>query len=420
MLFRHSIASVACVSILYWLALPINAGGVDQTPTSIGCGSATAKHSADAMPIGEGPLRLSAIHCLPLPGSSVPVSPPSPSPDGMRFFAYDSLDGLWIGEVGSVAKPRHSQGRLSVAGLGFSETIPFAWSSDSNGLFGARQETQKPSGFALEPLTLTSILPNGMSRALPMLQHPAGGLDGIVWVGGNGLAVAEFGTKGGYYKPEHADPEPTLAFIDAKRGLVLQAIKLSSLSSTPILDIDAQLDKFGKIQSVFVLAPNQWIEWKQDRAPETLPLKVNSGRHPFTLTPDGKNALLMHNLSATGVICEHNPNCPKPTPQIGIIAELRDIATGTVLWSITGKATNFSRSFKPAVSPDGRYGLIPLPPNGNSRESIALISMGDGRIIQRVDNAWGQMQAVGFSLDSKSLWASGRSLLVSYELRTES
>jgi hypothetical protein len=55
-----------------------------------------------------------------------------------------------------------------------------------------------------------------------LLKNVAGRLDGIRWVGGGGLALAEFGTKGHYYRPEHDDPTPSLAIVDGRRGRVLQ------------------------------------------------------------------------------------------------------------------------------------------------------------------------------------------------------
>src|SRR3546814_20979345 len=79
----------------------------------------------------------------------------------------------------------------------------------------------------------------------------------MLWVGNSGLALAEFGTKGNYYRPEHDDPTPTLGIVDGRRGKVLQTVPmpLSQNGKPPTLvgDIDARLDRQGKIFALFVL-----------------------------------------------------------------------------------------------------------------------------------------------------------------------
>ncbi|TBD31967.1 hypothetical protein ELH02_27895 (plasmid) [Rhizobium ruizarguesonis] len=107
----------------------------------------------------------------------------------------------------------------------------------------------------------------------------------------------------------------------------------------------------------------------------------------------------MANLSATGSICEFGASCPPPTPQSGTIAELRDVSTGRVKWTLSGTASNFSHSAVPAVSPDGGYGFISLP--DGQRNAIALISMDTGKVIQKFQQpGWGPI-GLSFSLDSK-------------------
>src|SRR3546814_4882246 len=75
---------------------------------------------------------------------------------------------------------------------------PFVWRNDSKAILGVRQDTMRPSGFALGPLSPIEIPNDGEPHPLPLLKDVAGGLDGMLWVGNSGLALAEIGTKGNY------------------------------------------------------------------------------------------------------------------------------------------------------------------------------------------------------------------------------
>ncbi|WP_261332215.1 hypothetical protein [Rhizobium leguminosarum] len=78
---------------------------------------------------------------------------------------------------------------------------------------------------------------------------------------------------------------------------------------------------------------------------------------------------------------------------------MRDVSTGRVKWTLSGTASIFSHSAVPAVSPDGRYGLISLP--DGQRNAIALISMDTGKVIQKFQQpGWGPT-GLSFSPDSK-------------------
>src|SRR3546814_11739454 len=79
----------------------------------------------------------------------------------------------------------------------------------------------RPSGFALGPLSPIEIPNDGEPHPLPLLKDVAGGLDGMLWVGNSGVALAEFGTKGNYFRPEHDDPTATPRIVYGRRGKVL-------------------------------------------------------------------------------------------------------------------------------------------------------------------------------------------------------
>src|SRR3546814_7474880 len=104
----------------------------------------------------------------------------------------------------------------------YSKAPPFVWRNDSKAILGVRQDTMRPSGFALGPLSPIEIPNDGEPHPLPLLKDVAGGLDGMLWVGNSGLALAEFGTKGNYYRPEQEDPTQTLGHVEGRQGKVLQ------------------------------------------------------------------------------------------------------------------------------------------------------------------------------------------------------
>ena len=113
------------------------------------------------------------------------------------------------------------------AGIGGSHgTAPdsLAWATDSRSLWSVRQRIVSPGGWALSGLIPISIGHDGTIRELPALHHPAGPLDGILWVGGDGLALAQFGTHGGYYRPPHDDICPDDR--DGRRGARASARRL--------------------------------------------------------------------------------------------------------------------------------------------------------------------------------------------------
>ncbi|WP_294062235.1 hypothetical protein [Sphingomonas sp.] len=275
-------------------------------PPSIGCHPTIIDQAA---PVTKGPYYLANAFCPAGLNSSSSISAPSISPDE-RHFLVSGYDGLRVGAIGSTAAPRVIASRLTAGSLGYSKAPPFAWRDDSKAILGVRQDTMRPSGFALGPLSPIEIPNDREPRLLPSLKYTAGGLDGMLWVGGGGLALAEFGTKGSYYRPEHDDPTPTLAIVDGRRGKVLQAVPMPlSRGERPralVGDIDARLDPQGKVFALFVLNGGRWFEWQQGKLPREMPLHPGpNGSWKFALSPDLKTVLIAHGLSASGILCEY-------------------------------------------------------------------------------------------------------------------
>lgn len=359
----------------------------------------------------------------------VMTSPVTLSPDGLKYLYFHRRDGLWFDSIEADGDPNNLEGRISNGSLGYADIPPFEWSSSSQDIYGVQRKTVIPNGFALEPLSTILISSGGQVRKLPQLEHPAGGLDGILWVGHEGLAIGEFGTKGGYYRPSHEDHNPTIAMVDGRRGHIIQAESIPPLvyegnirAKLPSLigEIDARIDDQGKIHAIFVMEGHRWFEWQQGEKIRPLhSLDIDPSKAPakwFSATPDFSKVLIVKGLRATGVICEHNPDCPEPTPSTGTIAELRSLDTGDVLWNIEGTAYTFGNPLKPVISLDGQYAIISMPGDKSGRSSLALISMGDGTIIQKIDKPSHGQRGAGFSKDGKQIWVSGLRSVAVYDI----
>jgi hypothetical protein len=201
-------------------------------------------------------------------------------------------------------------------------------------------------------------------------------------------------------------------------------LSLGAKPPTLVGNIDARLDLKGDMYALFVLNGNRWFEWRQGRLPREMPLQLEPNRlGKFAVSPDLKTVLIAHDLSAAGIICEYNgrvprrPECESRTPQHGAIADLWNIETGRKLWSITGTAFNFSRSYKPAISPDGRFALVTMPVGKNSNEeTIALVSMVDGHEIQRFNKPEAFDFALRFGRDGRSFSIDGDLAILNYQL----
>jgi hypothetical protein len=336
------------------------------------------------------------------------------------FFMFDVSTGLWLGETGFKATLRNVEADVTALNA-FEYDQPYAWLDRGHSVLGVRQNRMKPrGGWALGPLKPFVASINGEVRALPALVSPAGPLDEVHWVGNAGLAIVLFGTKGGYCRPEHRDPLPTIALVDARAGRIIQSFPLADLTSNSsvksINQVAWRIDRRNRVEALITLAPDRWILWRQGEVPRRVPIDVKPWRTPYTLSPDGRSVLIMRGLSATGIICEHNPKCPPPTPSSGVIAELREIRSGKVIWSVTGTALIFSNDGMPAISPNGRYALISMP-TSRQGETAALIEMASGKILHRIPTSGAAHSKFGFSSDTRIAWVSGYSRLAEYRIR---
>jgi hypothetical protein len=413
----------------------------------------------DVGPAEPGPLRLASVVCYEF-GPASSEADPILSPDGRSIVQWPThqrpMEILALDRPGLVSLHNQVSFRNFAGIAGGQGTTPdsLAWATDSRSLWSVRQRAVSPGGWALSGLIPISIGRDGTIRELPALHHPAGQLDGLLWVGGDGLAVAQFGTLGGYYRPPHNDSVPTIAMVDAARGRVLADFPAASMPGFTarqrahgmmISGATAAALSDGRIRAVVQFSrwtetprtaagregepirhAGSWLVWTQGEAPDVWPAPYPGDHHnPLALSPDGMKLLVVRPLQPDGWQREcrggpcPGPPPPPPTPRSGPVAELIDVATRRVLWRVPARADRFWNGAKaPAISGDGRYALIELPPNGD-RAPIALIDMRTGRIVQRIAPtlAGSYRPTFGFIAGGRRVWVEVGNVILFYEVR---
>jgi hypothetical protein len=397
----------------------------------------------------SGPLTLVAIDCVEFGSGCCGNGAEIVSPDGTAVARWQRgipapVEIAALGRSGTVTVPNRVtfENIVGIGGGSFG-TAPdaLAWSSDSSVLWAVRQKVMNPSGFALSGLYPMQISREGDIKLLPELRHRAGPLDGLLWVGGNGLALAQFGVMGNYYKPEHDDVDPTLAIVDAVRGRVLaslpalivqdlrkrvQALGLRVSGATATVLPDGRIKavvQFGRWaerpagtpdgkSGEPIIHPGVWLVWTQGETPQEWTAPYADDRsNPLALSSDGSKLLVVRSLQPEGVqvscrIPCRGPPRPPPTPVSGPVAELIDVGSGRVVWRLPATATQFwSQGSAPAISPDGHYALIEVPPRSKYRP-IALVDMKNGRVVQTIkpSHVGSYQHSFGFTKGGHRAW----------------
>jgi hypothetical protein len=328
-----------------------------------------------------------------------------------------------------------------------------AWRSDSSSLWSVEQEVVRPNGWALSGLRPILIDRVGNVRRFSPPEHPAGPLDALAWVGGGGRAVVQFGTRGDRYRPEHDDPSPTLAMIDVPRRRILhtltamdaEALRLraGSFNGFGLFDVSAVQLRTGRLRALLQFQrvvdrsrqptsnsgriedrfiPATWLVWTEGERPVPLTPLFDEDRFARAeVTPDGSRVLAWRALQPEGVLIHDCRNCRSasaPTPVEARVAALIDTGSGRTVWSLQARASEFWNRFGgPVVSPTGKFALIPLPA-ANQRQMIALLSMVDGRILQRFSLACNGCypQSFGFARSGDQMWIGIMNRVAFYDL----
>jgi hypothetical protein len=410
----------------------------------------------EAEPLGPGPARLATIRCLDLPrGQDAPLFPVL-SPDGQSVALWGEgqlspLDVVAFAGGPGFRRPNRVTFRAFGSSIRHDRRDALAWRSDGSGLWSIEQQVTRPSGWALSGLTPIAIDRQGnITRFVPP-EHDSGPLDALQWVGGDGLAVVQFGTRGESYRPAHDDPSPTLAMIDVPRRRILdtltaadaEALKLrtGSYNGFGLFDLSAVHLPDGRHRALLqferivdrsprpapisgpapdLFLPATWLVWTEGQRPRPLTPVFDDRSARAELTPDGKHILAWRPLQPDGVIihdCRKCPPPPPPTPVEATFAALVDAGSGRIVWSLRARVSTFWNPFGgPVISPTGRFALIPLPVA--DARPIALLSMTDGRIVQRFSlGCTGcSPHSFGFTRGGRQMWIGDSHRLAFYDL----
>ena len=426
-----------------------------RAPSSTPCPENLRRDEAE--PLGPGPARLATIRCLDLPSGQDYRLPPLVSPDGQSVALWESGQVSPLDVVpfdGSSGFRLFNRVTFRDFGSGIdSRQDALAWRSDGSGLWSVEQQVVRPNGWALSGLTPILIDRDGNVQRFAPPEHGAGPLDALAWVGGDGRAIAQFGTRGSLYRPEHDDPSPTLAMIDVPRRRILHTLtatdaealnlRAGSYNGFSLFDVSAVQLSNGRLRALLQFRrvvdrshrpaptsgpavdrflPAVWLVWNQGRRPVPLAPLFDDAFARAELTPDGSHILVWRALQPEGVIihdCRNCPSPPPPTPIDATVAALIDARSGRTIWSLQARASEFWNRFGgPVISPTGRLALIPLPA-ANQRQMIALLSMADGRILQRFSLACNGCypQSFGFTRSGGQMWIGIMNRLAFYDLR---
>jgi hypothetical protein len=400
-----------------------------QQAPRINC-TAPYQRELELAPLVSGPLHLRAVYCQRIRSMPFPRGVPMLSPDGQSIAYLENDAILRIAQLGDSDRWIDYPTEMGAfAGFGRSiRSLPsVSWASNSKSVWAANHDTLLPSRSAKSPLQPLKTAGDGSILTLPPLQHEAGPLDGLLWADGDGLAVAQFGTRASYYRPEHPDPNPSFAIVDAQRGLVrdtlafatIEALKDRAKGLAPhaaIKNAAATRLPNGKVRAL--LDVGQWVVWTEGQPAITManPYATDFDGY-IVMSPDGSHFLVGRLLRTEGaVICEHRPNCGTAgRPVEGVLAALHDLEDGRLLWSIRATVTADYEFPAPAISPDARFALIGLAPEG-ARPLIALVAMEDGKIVQTIPSPGGSY-AMGFSRGGLSVWTHAHGLTALYDVQ---
>lgn len=381
----------------------------------------------------SGPFKLASAHRI--EGKGLPgLTSPAVSPDGSSF-AWLRQDEVAIADLksGLVVRflaPRRVDGFSPGPSSG---EPPIGWTRDSAAVWSVTQGSAIPSGFPTEGKTLVRISRSGLGAATGLKPSTAGPLDAVQWIRNSDLALAQFGTHGGSYRPSHEDPAPELALIDAARGEILDRLPLDTLRAfrlrNPKSDAryaireSAAVGKSGRIRAVVTIRTaggEAWVYWRQGAPAVEVPAPFKQGTQDrIALVPSGELLLNTRELQPDGprFICEawtrNCPSFPAPKPRTGPLLELRKFGTGEIVWTVSTTASAFWRGNILEVSPDGGYALTSWPERKDDKSQLALIRLKDGAVEQFVPLGVSGGQA-GFTEGGRAIWTQMSNLISIY------
>ena len=380
-------------------------------------------------PVGAGPLTLAAVYFQVRPPHLFPKSAPLVSRDGSSLAFIEHGVTLRVARLTERSMWRSCDINLGIfAHFGVSDGSAgsMAWASNSEFLWTAARDTARPiEDYATSPMKPARMGVDGHLDLLPPLAHAAGSLDALLWAGGDGLAVAQFGTRGTSYQPAHDDSNPTFAIVDALGGRVLDTLPFSAIEPPPsqsrfgppqtaVKQARTAILPDGRVRLLF-RALRQWIVWTQGQRPVVLPDPYGIEVPPshLVLSPDGSRVLIGRHLRTHGWIHIRGQGTIPGEPAEGVLVALHDVETGRELWTMRATAVRDFGFPAPSISPDGRTALVGLMPT-EGIPPIGLLSAQDCKILQTLP-APGGAYAMGFTRGGRAVWTNAEGLTALYE-----
>ncbi|QOG17726.1 MULTISPECIES: hypothetical protein [Bradyrhizobium] len=422
---RQLIASALCAIISYLGSL-LTVGAVERIN-----GNDPASQTQDAAPVGPGPLRLAKLFHQRMQIDFRQLSMVSPDGRAIMYLqggSHFAVERKLLHVARLDTQDGWSSYALNMGALwqfgGANNSIPaYGWASDSSGIWTATREEIGPggiSGSGLQPLFIS--LEDGSIRLFDPPRHEAGPLDGLLWAGGDGLALAYFGARGPSYQPQRHDRHPTFAMIDAKRAAVLDTLPFDVFKGLKDAYYIANVNNAavtrlqnGKLRAL-LSALDQWVVWTQGEPPHILasPYPDRGERHnKMVISRDGSRLLVARLRCDAGTVdvetgppFRRRPLSPACKPVESVVAALYDLDTGHQLWDVRATVNRPGFYPNPAISEDGRYALVGLPYEGtDAPAAIALVSMSDGKVVQRIrPPGSGPVDAIGFLGGDRGIW----------------
>lgn len=373
-----------------------------------------------------GPLRLRKVVCTAFdpPGFDAQVSVVSPderfvatSGSNRRLRRGSLVSGLPLAGWAATAPPDRWGPSIS------RHDAQFRWTSQPGVMWTAWHDLSLASWRPISQLQTFEWSPQHGLRRLPTISHSAGSLDALLWIDGQGHALAQFGAWGGFYEKPQRNSTPTLAFVHVPSGRVIDSVPFNTFAS---LDLTANAVPGMRIQDVSavrladgrlraLLRVQKWVLWTQGEPPQVLPDPYAGRQVALTLTPDGGSVLVDLPL-LTKTSCGLMSPCKIGPPVTGPVLALHDLTDGRRLWLRNATAAYDWDHPRPAVSPDGRMAIAGLPSEGGEPR-LGLVSTKDGRLLQTLPGPGGSYPTVGFSPSGDTAWAASPGVAFLYEVR---
>ena len=98
------------------------------------------------------------------------------------------------------------------------------------------------------------------------------------------------------------------------------------------------------------------------------------------------------------------------------LAELHDLDSGKVIWTMRERVKIKVELPRPAISPDSRFALAAFP--AGDHVGAAVVSMEDGRILQELPSGAPSF-ALGFARGGHTAWTFGAGVTAFYDVAND-